>query len=246
MPEATDPRTDYDLRAEVVHAGRVLAANGHSDMVWGHVSIRDPHGRGLWVKRSGLGFEELASEDVQLLDHEGELVDGMGSPHLERYIHTEIMRRRLDVGCVIHTHPEAATTFAATGMRLLAIAHEATMFGPDDIARFTETGDLIRSAELGQRVAEALADRDALLLVNHGVVVTGPTVAEAVFAAVLLEKACRMQLAAAAAVGADRLICSPPDEARAKRDRCYSPTQQGHGWGYLSRQEAARSASSGS
>lgn len=218
----------------------MLAENGHSDLVWGHVSLRDGEGRGLWMKRSGLGFEELLETDIQLIDLDGTVVSGEGAAHLERFIHTEILRSRPDVHCVIHTHPESATTFAATGLPLQPIAHEATMFVPPDIARFTETGDLIRTAELGRLVAHALGERNALLLVNHGVVVVGATMEEAVFSAVLLEKACRMQLIASAAVGNGSLHVSSDEEALAKRHRCYAPGQLHAGWGFLARHHSGR------
>ena len=60
----------------------------------------------------------------------------------------------------------------------------------------------------------------------------------AVFGAVLLEKAARMTLTAAAARGgvAD-LRTSGREEALAKRDRCYSDAQVRHGWDHLVRQE---------
>ncbi len=216
-------------------AGRVLAGHGHSDLVWGHVALRDPAGQGIWIKRSGIGFEEVQPEDVQLVGWDGSLLDGHGSVHLEHHIHTEVMRARPDVTCSLHTHPEAAVVFASLGVPLVAIAHEATLFAPPDVARFTATGDLIRDAELGRAVATSLGARNALLLVNHGIVVVGSSCDEAVLAAVLLEKACRMQLAAMSAAPGARLLVSSEDEALAKRDRCYSPTQMEHGAGYLRR-----------
>ncbi|MCR1782709.1 class II aldolase/adducin family protein [Nocardioides carbamazepini] len=234
-PEAAPP----DPRRAVVEAGQVLADHGHADLVWGHVSLRDEDGRGLWLKRPGLGFDEVLEDDVQLLDLDGDVVEGDGPPHLERFIHTEVLRARPDVACVVHTHPEAATTLASTGLPLRPVAHEATLFVPPDIARFVETGDLIRTPELGAAVAEALGERNALLLVNHGVVVVGSSVPEAVFAAVLLEKACRMQLMALSAAGGD-LRVSDDTEALAKRARCYSSVQMHHGWDYLRRRNDRR------
>lgn len=223
------------MRREVVDGGLILAGNGHSDLVWGHLAIRDTEDRGIWIKRSGIGFEEVAEDDVQLVGWDGALLAGRGSVHIEHHIHTEIMRARPDVVCSVHTHPEAAVTFASIGEPLAAVGHEATLFTPPDIARFTLTGDLIRTRELGVAVAESIGERNALLLVNHGVVVVGSSVDDAVFAAVLLEKACRMQLAAMSAAGGRRLLASSEAEALQKRDRCYSPTQMGHGAGYLRR-----------
>jgi L-fuculose-phosphate aldolase len=225
-----------DERLSVVTGSHILARNGHSDMVWGHLSRRDAQGRGLWIKRAGLGFEELAPADIQLVGWDGELLDGPGTVHLESHIHIEVMRARADVNAVVHSHPEAAVTLAATGLPLLAVGHEATFFVPDDVPRFTGTGDLIRTADLGRDVAEALGDRNALLLVNHGIVVAETSVERAVFGAVLLERAARMTLAAVSANGGTTgLRISDDAEAMSKRAHCYSNRQVAHGWDYLSR-----------
>jgi hypothetical protein len=56
---------DDDVASELVSAHRALAAAGQSDLVWGHVSLRDPGGRGVWMKASGWGLLERACE-VQL------------------------------------------------------------------------------------------------------------------------------------------------------------------------------------
>ncbi|WP_166352461.1 class II aldolase/adducin family protein [Phytoactinopolyspora limicola] len=224
-----------ELRELVATGCRVLAANGHSDLVWGHLSVRDPDGRGVWLKRAGLGFDEVRADDVHLISWDGDVVEGPEPVHLEHHIHTEVLRARPDVAAVVHSHPESAVALAATGLELEPLGHEGTFFTPPDVPRFTETGDLIRTPELGRSVAAALGDRNALLLVNHGVVVAESSVERAVFGAVILEKACRMQLLAAMAAGAEPLRASAPDEAIAKRARCYSTRQVSLGWDYLVR-----------
>ena len=237
--QGTDQAAIDAARDDVALGCRVLDEQGQGDLIWGHVSARDPHSRGVWLKGGGLGFDEITPHDVQLVGRDGSLLEGSGRVHLEYPIHTEVMARRPDVGAVVHTHAEAAVAFAATGMPLRAIGHEGVLFTPPDIARYTESGDLIRTPEMGASVAEALGDRNAILLVHHGIVTVGPDVATAVLTAVILERACRSQLAAAAA-GAD-LSWSSDDEALAKRDRVYGPNQIGSAWAYFRRRfEAGR------
>ncbi len=218
---------------EVATGCRVLAAHGHSDLVWGHLSRRDPDGRGLWLKAAGYGYQEIIPERVVHIDRDGQLLGGEGRVHLEYPIHAEIMAARPDVGAVVHSHAEAAVTFAATGLPLLPLGHEGTLFWPPDIARFTATGDLIHTRELGERLAEALGDRNAVLLHQHGLVTVGPDVPTAVMTAIFLEKACRMQLAAAA-TGAS-YTWSDEEEALTKRERCYGPRQLADAWAHLVR-----------
>jgi len=64
----------YTEAEEVVRAHRALAVVGQSDMVWGHVSLRDPQGRGIWMKSAGWGFEEVGIYELAQLDSETVLV----------------------------------------------------------------------------------------------------------------------------------------------------------------------------
>jgi L-fuculose-phosphate aldolase len=219
-----------ELRDTVAQGCRVLAANGHSDFVWGHASARDPQGRGVWMKASGLGFEEITADDVILVDGDGQVVEGSGRRHVEYPIHTEVTAARPDVGGVVHSHPAHGIALAAAGRPLLPVSHAATLFVPPDVPRYDRTADLITTPELGREVAEALGDEHALFLVNHGIVTVGPDVETAVVRAVLLEQACSQQLL----VG-EPARWSPPDEALAKRASIYTPESMRSVWDYLVR-----------
>lgn len=218
---------------EVALGCRVLAAHGNADLIWGHLSRRDPGGGGVWLKSAGYGMEEITPDRVALVDREGALLAGGDRVHLEYPIHTEIMAARPDVGAVVHSHAESAVAFAATGAELRPVGHEGTLFWPPDVARFTRTGDLIRDRPLGAELAAALGDRNAVLLHRHGLVTVGPDVPTAVLTAIFLEKACRMQLQASAATPDPE--SSDAEEALAKRNRCYAPAQMEAAWSYLVR-----------
>ena len=41
--------TENELREQVALGCRILGSGGHHDYVWGHVSVRDPQGRGAWM-----------------------------------------------------------------------------------------------------------------------------------------------------------------------------------------------------
>jgi L-fuculose-phosphate aldolase len=229
----TDERRGAELRALVSLGCRVLGTEGHGDLVWGHVSARDPEERGAWMKGATYGFEEVTPDRVLLVSAHGEVLDGEGPRHAEYPIHTEVLRARPDVAAVVHTHATGAVAFASLGVPLRPISHEGTLFVPPDVARFDRTGDLILTPALGAEVAGALEERNAVLLVNHGVVTVGPDVATAVVTALLLERACRVQLAAMAA--GDLRRWSSDEEARAKREHCYPPALLHQAWEYLVR-----------
>lgn len=222
-----------DLRQLVATGCRVLSTNGHDDYVWGHLSVRDPDGRGVWMKGSGFGFEEIQPENVLLVDFDGNILEGEGPRHIEWPIHTEIIAARPDVSAVVHSHPPHSIAIAAADQPLRPISHAGTMFVPPGVPRFDETGNLIVTRELGQAVAAALEGAPALLLVNHGIVAVGSSVQEAVIAAILLEKAAHQQMLTEAAGGVRHW--SKDEEALEKRDLVWSPTQRTHMWDYLVR-----------
>lgn len=218
--------------AAVAAACQILAERGLGDMVWGHASVRDPGGRGTWLKGSGLGFEEVTEADVVLIDDDGRRVEGSAGVHIEYPIHTEILAARSDINSVVHCHASHSIAFAATGEQLRPVSHEGTMFSPPDIPRFTRTGDLISTRQLGKELAQTLGDRNAALIPHHGMVSVGVDLPSAVMAAVLLERACELQLMAMAA---GMRNWSSDEEALEKRVHCWAPSQIAAGYRYLRR-----------
>jgi ribulose-5-phosphate 4-epimerase/fuculose-1-phosphate aldolase len=222
-----------ELREQVALGCRILGLEDQGDFVWGHVSARDPDGRGIWMKASTYGLEEIGPEQVLLVSWDGEVLEGDGRRHIEYPIHTELMRARPDVDCVVHTHAPWALAFASTHEPLRPISHEPTLFVPPDVARFTKTGDLITTHELGGDVAAAIGDRNAAFMLHHGIVTCGADVVSGVMAAVLLERACRTNLRALA--GGGPKSWSSDEEALAKREHCWPPALLRQAWDYLAR-----------
>jgi ribulose-5-phosphate 4-epimerase/fuculose-1-phosphate aldolase len=219
-----------------VQASRALAAGGQADMVWGHASIRDRGGRGAWMKCAGWGLEEIDARRIVLVTRDGEVADGDGPRHIEYPIHTEIMAARPDVGSVVHTHSSAANEFAALDVPLRPLDHAGSLFCYPDIPRFTLTGGLIKTRELGAALAGALGDARACLMPQHGIVAVGPDAPAAVMTAVLLDRACRTQLTAMAAGPLRRW--GDEEDTVAKRADVWSSRQLRAGWEYLLRRAA--------
>jgi L-ribulose-5-phosphate 4-epimerase len=230
---STSPPGLAEIRAVVALGCRVLGRNGHDDFVWGHAAVRDPDGRGVWMKAAALGFEEITEHDVLLVDGDGQVLDGSGRRHSEWPIHTEIMAARPDVGAVVHSHPPHSIALAAAGERLRPLSHAGTLFVPPDVPRFEKTADLITTRELGQDVAATLGDQSALFMVNHGIVTVGSDLREAVIRAILLEKACHQQLLTRGFGG--WATWSPAEEALAKRASVWAEHHLEMLWDYLVR-----------
>lgn len=232
------PDNRHDGPELAITATHALAAAGQGDMVWGHLAVRDRAGRGIWIKAPGWGLEEITRDRLQLVSFDGEVLEGEGAAHKEVSIHIETMRARPEVTCTIHTHAADAVTFAALDVPLLAVSHDACIFGGVDVPRFRTTGSLVHTPELGRALAEALGTAPAALMPKHGLVACGETVGAAVMHAVLLDRACKSQLTAMAAGPVK--VYSDRAEAEAKRDLCWAPSQIEAGWRYLARKGEIR------
>ena len=136
LKPGTRKREEAELKRRLVEASRILAMEGHGDLVWGHASVRAPGSDTFWIKPTGMGLDEVRVEDLLLCDLDGEVVQGKGPRHIEVYIHSEVMRARPDVCAVVHTHAIHPTVFASLGVPLQMVTHEATVFVPPDIPRF--------------------------------------------------------------------------------------------------------------
>lgn len=192
------------LREHVATACRVIALEGYMDLTLGHVSARNPGDRTIWIKRKGVGLDEVEPSDVIALDIDDPAAAESADYHLESVMHTEVYRAWPDVGSVIHGHPVYGTALGSTDGQLQLLTHDAVLFA-DGIGDYDDGPALIRNREQGRRVALALGSRRAALLRNHGVVIAGEDVRWAVLAAVTLERAIRFQ-AIAATLGRPRPI----------------------------------------
>lgn len=234
MPSTGIELTEAQLRNTVAKSSRIMAATGAGDLIWGHVSVRDPKGRGVWLKQASYGLEEITPERVHLVSPEGEVLAGGGQRHSEYPIHTEVMEARPDVGGVVHVHSRHAVALAAAGIELLPVSHEANYFAGHGVPRFTKTADLILTRDLGRAVATAIGTAQALFLVNHGIITVGPDLQTATVAAVILERACAQQLTTLGFGGT--ASWTDPAESRSKQKNIYPQQAQQQVWDYLVRQ----------
>jgi L-ribulose-5-phosphate 4-epimerase len=223
---------DLTLRSTLATGCRILAMEGHGDLVWGHMSVRQPGTERFWMKPADLGLEEIGPDDPVLVDFDGQQVGGTRRRHGEWPIHSEVLRRRPEVGAVIHTHPMLSTVFGSSGHELEPVTHEGALFVPPPVPRYGETTALIVTKDQGAGVAAALGSHTALFMRNHGVVIVGATVEEAVFKAIVLEKACRAMLTALAVQPYD---VTSPEEALLKRQQVYHPKNILSAWSYFGR-----------
>jgi ribulose-5-phosphate 4-epimerase/fuculose-1-phosphate aldolase len=198
----------HELAADVATACRILAAQGHEHTVLGHVSARAPGATAMQVKPAGMGLAEVRPEDLLTIGIDGSLLEGTRPVHAEMPIHTGIYQRRPDVNAVVHTHPLHVAALAASAADFRMVNQDSVYFAEG--IGFYPSPALIVTAEQGAALAEALGDRRAAVLRNHGLVTVGATVQEAVFLAVSFVHSLQVQVMATQ-FGA--LSCISADEA---------------------------------
>jgi L-fuculose-phosphate aldolase len=190
------PTSDEEARHQVSLGCRIIARFGHEDLTLGHVSVRGPDHQTIFIKRKGVALSEVLATDVlgvDVEDPDGLSGDGM---HLEAVMHMESYRARADVGAIIHSHSLYAVALGATkNPALQFLSHDALLFR-EGMGLFDETAHLITTLEQGKAVAEALGQRRVVLLKNHGVLIVGEDIRWAVLAAITLDRAIRLQIAA--------------------------------------------------
>ena len=204
LPETVPPRKSIgmnhdQIKQQLIWAGKVLVGEGQDDFTRGHISFRLPDEPFLFfMKPHSVGLDEITIDNILTIDLDGHVVAGTAKRHSEVYIHSEIFRQRLDVNCVLHTHPTYAVALSATGRPVRAYSQPGALFY-EALGVYTDTINLIRSPEMGAGVARALGPHRAVLLKNHGVVTVGATIAETVIGVIMLENAAMIQLIAEAA-----------------------------------------------
>ena len=187
------------LRQQLIVAGKVLVDQGQDDFTRGHISLRLPDNPDLFfMKAHSIGLDEITLGNILTIDLEGNVVAGTARRHSEVYIHSEIFKARPDVNCVIHTHPTYSIALSATGRGLKCYSQPGALFH-QALGTYDDTIALIRSHAMGAGVARALGDGRGVLLKNHGVVLTGATIAEAVITTIMLENGAMVQLLVEAA-----------------------------------------------
>jgi len=221
------------LRETLTNAGRVLAMEGQGDYVAGHISVRLPDSpERFLMKPAGIGLEEMTPDNIITVGLDGRKQHGTMSRHNEVFIHSEVLRARPEIQAVIHTHPPHAVAFSSLGRKLVPVGNDGVTFSAG-LPIFDETTDLIISRERGESVARCLGEHPALILRNHGIVAAGRSIEEAVWVALKLERACRVQMLAEAA-GGPKLVADGEDLNK-KRARSNRPDLHTNVFNYLVR-----------
>jgi L-fuculose-phosphate aldolase len=172
------------LREHVAGAARRLAAEKLVIGTAGNVSARS--GELVAITPTGAALEELEADQVALISLDGEQVGGELRPSSELGLHLGVYRR-YDADAVVHTHAPMATALSCAIDELPVVHYQMLLLGGAiRVAPYETFG----TPELADATLDALQDRTAALMANHGAITYGHDLASAVEHALLLEWAC--------------------------------------------------------
>lgn len=212
---------ESSARREVADALQYLDEQGLNFGTAGNVSVRTE--RGYMVSPSALAPRDVDAHSVVELDIEGEPLSG-GIPTTEWRIHRDLYAEIPTAQAIVHMHSTYATALASLREDLPPFHYMIGKAGGDVIrcATYATYG----SQELSDNVIEALGDRRACLMANHGMVAYADSMAKALTLAVEIESLCRQYLIARAAGTPVLLTDEQMAEARAKLARYGTPASR--------------------
>ena len=157
-------RRDLCLVGKWIHQREYVAATD------GNLSVRLDAGR-ILATPTGMSKGMMDPGDLVAVDTQGAKLHGRRNVSSEIAMHLLIYKRRPDVNAVVHAHPVAATGYAAAGIPLnLALISEVVLaLGCIPLAAYGTPG----TPELSQALSPLVAQYDAVLMANHGVVTYG-------------------------------------------------------------------------
>lgn len=156
------------LKDKMVMACKVLQHQGVIDG-YGHVTARLPGDRILSTPHMPPG--KVAVRDLIVIDMRGKKLEGHGEPNGETPMHTAIYKSRPDIQCILHYHPDELVAVSAAGQEVKVVANCGVNFHQG--TPIYDSPVLIKTDQLGDRVAQTLGDKTAVLLRGHGGTVVG-------------------------------------------------------------------------
>lgn len=178
----SERETLLDATQDLLERGLVSGSSGN-------VSLRLPNVGGeerYLITPAGVPYTRLDRDELVLVDGNLEPVDSDSVPSTESLLHLAIYRARPDLNAVVHTHSLYASVAAVTGNPIPPVVDEMVVYigGAVEVAEYEFPG----SEELAEAGLEALGDRRAVLLRNHGMCAAGATLDEAMHVAILVER----------------------------------------------------------
>ena len=182
--------TELDLRKDVIAACLDMNAVGINQGTSGNISVQFEDR--MLISPSATPYAKLKPEMIASVDLSGDMPDkweGPLKPSTEWRFHWYALKQRSDVTAVVHAHPPYCTALSILRKPIPACHYMVAAFGGMDVrvCGYHTFG----SPELARFVMDALEDRSACLMANHGMVATGMGLEQAMWRAGELEAIAR-------------------------------------------------------
>jgi ribulose-5-phosphate 4-epimerase/fuculose-1-phosphate aldolase len=208
--------SEAQVRADLAAAYRLVARHGWDDLIYSHITAMVPGEPGHFlINAFGLAFHEIRPGNLVKIDLDGNVLDKPPARAINRAgfaLHAAVHRARPDAVCVLHLHETNAIAVSTHPRGLLPLSQHALRF--HGCMAYHDYEGVALGASEAARLVDALGERPAALLRNHGSLVLGRTVAEAYTLTATLLKACEIQVRALAG-NPDPVMPSPAAVQRA-------------------------------
>jgi 3-dehydro-4-phosphotetronate decarboxylase len=195
----TAPRNAADtaiatMAVQIVHAGRSLFQRGLSAGSSGNISVRLPDGS-LLLTPTNVSLGELSAERLSRVDASGVHIAG-DPPTKEAFLHRAIYDARPSAGAIVHLHATHSAAVSCMGgldphdCLPPLTAYHVMKVGRLPLIPYHRPGD----PALAPRISELAEDHCALLLANHGPIVAGRTLTQAMNVIEELEETAKLFL----------------------------------------------------
>lgn len=187
-----------EARIDLAAAFRLAARFGFHEGVCNHFSLAVPDEADRFLLNPyGRHWSELRASDLLVVDGGGKVIAGHGTAEATAFfIHSRIHRGNSGAACVMHTHMPHATALTTLAQGRLDWISQTSARFYDRVAYDDDYNGLVLDEAEGDRIAATLGDKNVLFLANHGVIVTGNSVAEAFDDLYYLERVCQLQILA--------------------------------------------------
>lgn len=189
------------LKEQVFQANLDLVKYGLVIFTWGNVSGIDREKGFVVIKPSGVSYDKMKPKDMVVLNLYGQVVEGTLKPSSDTPTHLVLYRQFPEIGGVVHTHSEWATSWAQAGRAIPALGttHADYFFGEIPCTRKMTKAEIEGDYELetGKVIVETFRDINTgqvpgVLVNNHGPFTWGANAGEAVHNAVVMEEVAKM------------------------------------------------------
>ena len=198
---------EWRLRLELAALYRLFAYLGWTEMIYNHITLRVPGPRPEYlINPFGLNYDEVTARNLVKIDTDGNVLDGSAYPvnRAGFVIHSAIHSARPDAHCVIHTH---TTSVSAVACKDGGLRHDnfysAMLYG---CVAYHEFEGISTDVDERPRLVKSYGDKPIMILRNHGVLVVGQHVPEALRIYWTLQRACDVQAATDAMAGPNRPV----------------------------------------